>query len=217
MNNWTKEDIILLCQKYGDVPNSKLDKLFPERSRLAIYKKAYKLGLRKTPDIEFLDRSEAKRGERSANWKGGIRKTTRGYRQVHMPGHPRADTNGYVMEHIFVWEEKTGVPVPENCCVHHLNGDKSDNRIENLCLMQRTAHTVFHHTGLKRSEETRKKISDAAKERFLNAKNHPSYKEIDIAQMTSMRKSGMKVEDICQRFGIAKTTYYRKMEEQANA
>ncbi len=43
------------------------------------------------------------------------------------------------------------------------NGNKADNRIQNLCMMQHTAHTVFHHTGAKRSTETRKKISERKK------------------------------------------------------
>jgi hypothetical protein len=65
------------------------------------------------------------------------------------------------MEHIVVFEEATGIRVPDNCCVHHLNGDKSDNRIENLCMMQHSAHTVFHHTGAKRSEKTKNNIRKA--------------------------------------------------------
>lgn len=118
------------------------------------------MGLRKTAEIEFLNRSDARRREKAANWKGGVRTTMAGYRQVLLPDHPRADSCGYVMEHIVIWEKATGVPVPKGCCIHHLNGDKADNRIQNLCMMQLTAHTAFHHTGAKRSEETKKKISE---------------------------------------------------------
>ena len=38
---------------------------------------------------------------------------------------------------------------------------KTDNRIENLCMMLHSAHTTFHNTGRKVSMETRKKISES--------------------------------------------------------
>ena len=159
MNTWTTEEIEILKANYASATNARLSELIPNKSPYAIYKKAYKMGLRKTPEIEFLNRSEARKGEKGSNWKGGVKITKAGYRQRLRPDHPRADSCGYVMEHILVWEEKTGVPVPKNCCIHHLNGNKADNRIENLCMMQHTAHTVFHHTGSKRSPETKTKIS----------------------------------------------------------
>lgn len=78
-----------------------------------------------------------------------------------MPNHKRADSSGYVMEHIVVYEKESGIEIPDGCCIHHLNGIKNDNRIENLCMMTNSAHTVFHHTGAKRSNETKKKISES--------------------------------------------------------
>lgn len=161
MKTWTSEEIAVLVENYNKVSNQQLLALIPTKSAQGIYKKAYKLGLRKTPEITFKNRSEAVRGEKSGAWKGGIRITGRGYRQLLMPGHPRADSSGYVMEHIIVWEKASGMELPKNCCIHHLNGNKGDNRIENLCVMLHGAHTVFHHTGAKRSTETKKKISEA--------------------------------------------------------
>lgn len=163
MRTWTQEEVETLTDNYNTVSNGRLCELIPTKTPLAIYKKAYKMGLRKSAEIEFLNRSESRRGEKASNWKGGTRTTLAGYRQILHPEHPRADSCGYVMEHILVFEEATGVPVPPNCCVHHLNGNKADNRIQNLCMMQHTAHTVFHHTGAKRSAETRKKISERKK------------------------------------------------------
>lgn len=151
----------ILVENYNAVSNATLKQLIPGKTAQAIYKKAYKLGLRKTAENEFLNRSEARKRERSNNWKGGVRTTQAGYRQILCPEHPRADSSGYVMEHILVWERATGVPIPKNCCIHHLNGNKIDNRIQNLCMMLHTAHTVFHHQGKKRSEETKNKIREA--------------------------------------------------------
>ena len=137
------------------------------------------MGLRKNPDIEYLNRSEVRKREKGSNWKGGFRITKKGYRQVLMPGHHRSDKSGYVMEHILVWEMKTGVPVPPNCCIHHLNGDKLDNRMQNLCMMDTGSHTAFHHTGTKMSESTKRKISESSKKRFSDKKNNTSQKQED--------------------------------------
>ena len=136
-------------------------KLFPNKSELAVYKKAYSLGIRKDKEIEFINRSNARKRENSSNWKGGIKKTPKGYRQLLMPEHKRADASGYVMEHIVIYESETGIEIPPNCCIHHLNGIKDDNRIENLCMMTNSSHTIFHHTGTKMSKETRMKISES--------------------------------------------------------
>lgn len=160
MKTWSADETRILLENYNSVSNADLLRLIPTKTPQAIYKKAYKMGLRKSREIERMNRSEAMRGEKGPNWGGGTRVTKKGYRQVLMPGHHRADTAGYVMEHILIWEESTGSVVPDNCCVHHLNGVKNDNRIENLCLMERGAHTTFHHVGKPLSEATRKKISE---------------------------------------------------------
>jgi hypothetical protein len=145
MSRWTESEIHILVENYNKVTNDVLAKLFPDKTSLAIYKKAYKLGLRKTSDIEFANRSNAKRGERSNFWNGGVSMTTKGYKAIKNPSHPRANSKGYVLEHILIFERETGIPVPQGCCVHHINGNKTDNRIENLCMMTHSAHTAMHN------------------------------------------------------------------------
>ena len=145
MKTWNTEETTILKQYYNRVPNIELYKLIPNKSPIAIYKKAKSLGLMKNKDIAFLNRSNARKGEKCCNWKGGKYKTPKGYIEIKKPEYPKANNRGYVLEHIFVFEEKTGLIVPDNCCIHHLNGNKSDNRIENLCLMLTTAHTTYHN------------------------------------------------------------------------
>lgn len=210
MRGWTDEELDLLVANYNDVTNEVLAELLPNRSPLAIYKKAYKVGLRKTPEAEHRNRSESKKGIHSGHWNGGRATTSCGYKMVLKPNHPKADKKGYVLEHILVWEQGTGVSIPPNCCIHHINGNKADNRIENLCMMQRTAHTVMHHTGAKRSDETKAKISAKAKARLADKRNHPRYKEIDVSEIQALVDRGETVERACKAFGINKTTFYKK-------
>lgn len=217
MKTWTQGEVAVLTENYNKVSNSSLALLIPQKTPQAIYKKAYKMGLRKTPEIEFLNRSEANRGEKSGNWNGGVQKTKKGYRLVLCPEHHRADTRGYVMEHILVWEKESGVQLPSNCCVHHLNGIKDDNRIENLCVMLHRAHTIHHHAGTKHRESTKALISAKARERFADKRKHPFYKPIDMELFRKSIHAGCSVKEICSEFGIGKTTYYKKRRELENA
>lgn len=69
-----------------------------------------------------------------------------------LPGTGCVRQNGYkyytkkgrqAPEHRLVWEAAYG-PIPEGCCVHHLNEDKLDNRLENLVCMSRSEHMRLH-------------------------------------------------------------------------
>lgn len=47
-------------------------------------------------------------------------------------------------EHRWVWEQAHGA-IPEGYVVHHRNGDKRDNRLENLELMTHQQHSEHHN------------------------------------------------------------------------
>ncbi len=61
-----------------------------------------------------------------------------GYVRIWQPGHSRANSLGYVLEHLLVMEKKQGRPVLKTEEVHHRNGMRDDNRSSNLELWTRS-------------------------------------------------------------------------------
>jgi len=68
------------------------------------------------------------------------------------PNHPRAN-NGYVLEHIIIWEEANGKPLPKGWIIHHLNGIRDDNRLVNLQALPNKKHYLVLQAKAKRIQE----------------------------------------------------------------
>lgn len=76
-----------------------------------------------------------------------------GYVLIHQPDHPRASKKGYVAEHILVWEQTHGKPLPKGWVVHHLNGRRADNRPSNLKGLPNKKHYLVLQAKAKRIQE----------------------------------------------------------------
>lgn len=78
------------------------------------------------------------RREKHGQWRGGRTKTAQGYVRVLVEpddvNSSMRDVLGYVLEHRLVVARSLGRPLHKHETVHHINGDRSDNRLENLQL-----------------------------------------------------------------------------------
>jgi hypothetical protein len=71
-----------------------------------------------------------------------------GYVLLSIKDHPNRMPSGRILEHVYVMSEFLGRPLKKHERVHHKNGVRDDNRINNLELW-----TVSHPSG--------KRVSDA--------------------------------------------------------
>lgn len=71
-------------------------------------------------------------GEAAPKAVGGAWVDAKGYRNLHRPDHPNATQHGAIKEHVLVMSTHLGRPLRNGETVHHRNGIRGDNRVENL-------------------------------------------------------------------------------------
>jgi len=95
--------------------------------------------------VGFCRKCMYRRLREKPSWKGGRAIDNDGY--VRCSGHqdhPRANLSGQVYEHILVMERHLGRMIGVKEMVHHKNGDKQNNRVDNLEVLTVADHHRRH-------------------------------------------------------------------------
>jgi hypothetical protein len=150
--------------------------------------------LAKNYDIK-MPRSGPRSGELHKNWRGGRIINKDGYVEIYSPNHPnRKKHTHYILEHRLVIEEHLGRTLLRTEVVHHVNGDKQDNRIENLELFGSNAEHLAETLKGKCpnwSEDGKRRMMDAHIDstRKLNlSEDEKRSRSLRIQLMNAIRK-----------------------------
>jgi hypothetical protein len=71
----------------------------------------------------------------------------KGRKGIYAPDHPKCNSRGYVLYSRWLMEQHLGRYLTEYEQVHHINGVKTDDRIENLQVVTRGEHSSIHSDG----------------------------------------------------------------------
>ena len=93
------------------------------------------------------------------NWRGGCIGKSTGYKYIEVDGKQ-------IGEHILVAEKHHGRRLRPGEVVHHINGDKLDNRPENLQIMTNSQHIHLHHP----TQRTKQKCRRCGNERYMHGR-----------------------------------------------
>lgn len=94
------------------------------------------------------------RGEHAYNWRGGRQIDKHGYIRIKLskdsPFYSMANARGYIAEHRLVMAQYLGRPLIGKEIVHHADGVRIHNDIENLVLGTKKTHELSYKDGYAR-------------------------------------------------------------------
>lgn len=96
-------------------------------------------------NVPIRSKSEALQGKNCGRWNGGVR-INRGYKYIYMPDHPHATIRQDVKNSRLIMEKHLNRYLKPEERVHHIDGNKLNDSIENLMLFSNaSAHRKYHY------------------------------------------------------------------------
>jgi hypothetical protein len=139
-----------------------------------------------------------------------------GYVLLYMPEHHLSDKNGYVLEHRYVAEENMDRQLLPKEVVHHRDGNKQNNSIENLEVMDNLEHCRLPYKiaskfkGVRTKDNTELHWLDVAAEVYgLFCRKNADYGPNNIA---GLGEEGVVVR-MFDKFNRLKTIMFNKQTE----
>lgn len=117
-----------------------------EDPRVAKYMKKTKFFVKNDPRITGENNTNFPGGAVTSMWKGGRHMTVTGYITI-------TKNKKIVREHRDIMEEYLGRKLEINEDVHHIDGDKTNNHVQNLMVLTKSEHTKLHWREGKRIYE----------------------------------------------------------------
>lgn len=110
-------------------------------------------GIHLSPETEFKKGENLR--EKNTHWKGGMTESN-GYIYIYRPDHPYCEGKGYVLRSHLIAEKALGRYLKKNEMVHHINGNKKDDRNSNFLICTKPYHNWLHGKirKLRRKNET---------------------------------------------------------------
>lgn len=124
--------------------------------------------------------------------------------------------------HRLLYEDYHKCTLAPKVAIHHKDGNKTNNKISNLELMTVSEHRRLHTTGINnhgygkpRSDEVKRKISEAKKGRF-NGSANPSYrKDIPCSEdlLKEYESSDITYDKLAKKYNCGVSTIVRRIRK----
>jgi hypothetical protein len=154
-------------------------------SRFPITKALKRLGLKRPAK----QRPGVLAGSNNPAWNGGKRIRPDGYTIIWTP-------NGERLEHRVVMEKHLGRPLKPEEVIHHRDGNKQNNNIENLQLMAQSEHACIH-------------CSEMVKQREGNKGEQNPRAKLTKSQVKDIRNSNLSCPQLGKIYGVHHSTIHR--------
>ena len=82
--------------------------------------------------------------------------------------------------HRLIFEDYHKCTICPNASIHHIDGDKTNNKIDNLQLISKSQHSKLHNTGRPCSDETKEKLHKANKGRIISEETKQKMSEESV-------------------------------------